>query len=104
MKLLVAIVSLLVPGILLAQSGAPSDFKGLVNILLNIISVLIVLVFALTFIVLAWSVVKAWIINADSEIEVEKGKRVALVGVIALVIMSGIWGILALLRTSLFGV
>lgn len=92
---------LLLPGAVSAQS--PDNFKELVAIFIDIISVLIPFVFALTLIVIIWGLTKAWIINAGSEEGVEKGKQIALAGVIALVIMSGIWGILAILRAGLFG-
>jgi len=43
-------------------------------------------------------------INLRLRLFYEEGKYVAIVGVIALVIMSGIWGILQILRSSIFGV
>ena len=60
-------------------------------------------IFALTFIVFIWGIMKAWILNAGDESEIEKGKKLALWGVIVLAVMSGIWGILALLQNSFFG-
>lgn len=88
------------PGIVAAQA----TFKSFVNGLLQIINALIPAVFALTFLVLIWGIVKAWILNAGDTNEIEQGKRLAVIGVIALVIMASIWGILALLRRSLFNI
>lgn len=84
-------------------SAQPKDFAGLVGVFIDIISAIIPLIFALTFIVLIWGIAKAWILRADNETEVENGKKLVVVGVIGLVVMSGIWGILAILRSSLFG-
>jgi hypothetical protein len=95
-------ILVLAPFVALAQ--APSNFRELVGVLLGIVNVLVPVVFALTFVVLAWGIIRAWILNAGDEHEIERGKHLVIVGVIALVIMSGIWGILELLRRGLFGV
>ncbi len=87
----------------LASAQAPTTFAGLVGVFLSIINVLIPAVFALTFVVLVWGIIKAWILNAGDAQEIEQGKRLVVIGVVVLVIMSGIWGILELLRRSLFG-
>lgn len=79
-----------------------SNFNDLVNALIEIILLLVPLIFAITLIVIVWGVVKAWFINAGDTTKVEEGKQLVLVGVIALVFMSGIWGILRLLHNSLF--
>jgi hypothetical protein len=94
----------LVPTLALgATVGAPSDFKGLVDILLGIMQTLVLLVFGLTFLTIIWSVVKGWIIHGGDAEGVESGKNVVLVGIIALVVMTSIWGILYLLKSSIFG-
>lgn len=92
----------MLPTLVFAQ-GAPKDFKGFVDIILDINQTLVYLIFALTFIVLAWAVVNTWILNAGDEASIAKGKQIITVGVVVLVIMSGIWGILALLRAGIFG-
>lgn len=79
------------------------DFKGLVAILTNYISLLVPIIFALTFLYIAWGIIKAWVINAGDEGAVEEGKKIALVGVIALAFMFGIWGVLRILQGALFG-
>jgi hypothetical protein len=60
------------------------------------------LVFAITLLVIVWKVIDAWIIHGGDEAKVEEGKHTAIVGIIALVVMSGIWGILSILQYSLF--
>ncbi len=82
----------------------PGNFREFVGILLDIINVLVVFVFALSFLAILWGVTSAWIIGGGNEIEIARGKKIVLVGVIVLVIMTGIWGILELLRYSLFGI
>lgn len=79
----------------------PQNFSDVVAGLLDIISLIIPLIFTITLLVIIWKVIDAWILNAGDETKVREGKQVALIGVIALVIMSGVWGIVALLRSSL---
>ncbi len=92
-----------VPGVVRAAQ-APTDFASFVGLLTGIINILIPLIFTLTLIVLMWGIIKSWILNGGDPSEIEKGKKIVTVGIFALVIMSGIWGIIALLRFSFFGV
>ena len=80
----------------------PSNFSELVGIFLTLINGLIPVVFALTFTVLVFFVIKDWIL-VGSEESIKNGKNRLLIGVIALAVMSGVWGLIALLKTSLFG-
>lgn len=82
---------------------APRDFKGFVDILLNIIQTLVILIFSLTFLAIMWGLVRGWIIHGGDTDKIEEGRNVIFVGVIVFVIMSSVWGVLALLRASLFG-
>ena len=59
-------------------------------------------IFALTIVVLTWGIIKAWVINGGDEAAVAEGKKMALIGVIALLFMFGIWGIVAMLQDSIF--
>lgn len=86
-----------------ATVSAPKDFKGLVATITSIIGTLVLLIFALTFLVFMWGVIKGWVINGGDSDGVETGKNVVLTSIIALVVMSSIWGILRLLQMSLFG-
>ncbi len=87
----------------LVAFAAPRNFAEVVNHILYYVQLLIPIVFALTFIVLSWGVVKSWIMNDGNAEKVGEGRTLVLYGVIGLLIMSGIWGILALLRSSFFG-
>ena len=101
MKYLLPVV-LLLP--VIAHAQQPRNFNELVNIFLSIINnALIPAVFTLTFFVIIWGIVKTWIMSPGDEAEREKGKQLVFAGIIALVIMSGIWGIVALLRFGFFG-
>ncbi len=81
----------------------PTTFAGLVNVFLDIITNLVFLLFAVTFIFFVWQMIKMWIINGGDESAVADGKQVLLATIIGLVVMSGLWGILALIRNGVFG-
>ena len=83
--------------------GAPYNFAELVGQFIGILSLVIPLLFSLSLLVIVWKIIDTWIINAGDVSKVDEGKKFVLYGVIVLVVMSGIWGILALLRASIFG-
>ncbi len=78
----------------------PATFAELVSRIIDIIGLLVPVIFTLTIIVLSWGIIKAWIINSGDEKSVAEGKNVAIVGVVALVFMVGIWALLAILQSS----
>jgi hypothetical protein len=82
--------------------NSTSTFADFVKQFIDLISMVVPILFALVIVYLSWGIIKAWVINGGDEASVEEGKKVALVGVIALVFMFGIWGILAMLQSSLF--
>lgn len=86
-----------------ANVAAPKNFKEFLDIFNGIIKILIPFIFALTFITIIWGVIRAWVMGEGSPDDIEKGKKIVFVGVIALVVMTSIWGILALLKLSIFG-
>jgi hypothetical protein len=79
-----------------------NSFGDLVANFISIITLLIPLIFAFTLLIIIWKVIDAWIIHGGDESKVEDGKNTIIVGIIALVVMSGIWGILSILQSSLF--
>ena len=81
----------------------PTDLRSFLGILTGLINILIPLIFGLTFLMIAWGVIKAWVMGDASEEDVDTGKKIAFVGVIALVLMVSIWGIVRLLQNGLFG-
>jgi hypothetical protein len=84
------------------NSSDLNNFSDLVSSFIGIIALLIPLIFAITLLFIVWKVIDAWVIHGGDEGKVEDGKHVVIVGVIALVIMSGIWGILSILQNSFF--
>ena len=78
------------------------DFKDLVFTLTDLINLIIPLIFAVTLVVVVWKITQAWIIGGGDPQSVEAGKNTVLVAVIALVVMTSIWGIVRLLQSSLF--
>jgi hypothetical protein len=78
------------------------NFSDVVSKLLGIIDLIVPLLFGLTLLFIVWGVVDAWIIHGGDEGRVEEGKNTIVIGVISLVVMSGIWGILSILKYSLF--
>lgn len=95
------LLALLPVGVFAATS--PKDFKSFIAFINEIIGTVIILIFALTLVVFMWGIVKGWIINGGEAEGVANGKQVVMVGVIALSIMSAVWGIVYFLQTSLFG-
>ncbi len=97
------VLTLLTPLSFAYAAAAPGDFASLVAIVIGIIKTLIVLVFTLTFLVIIWGVVKGWIIGGGEAEGIESGKNTLFAGIVALVVMLSIWGILEILKSSLFG-
>ncbi|MCA9366226.1 hypothetical protein KC722_01465 [Candidatus Kaiserbacteria bacterium] len=81
----------------------PTTFAELVSFLIETLSLVIPLIFGLTLLFIIWKIVDSWIISGGDATKISEGKQYALIGIIALVIMSSIWGILQILRHSLFG-
>ena len=97
-------MAMLIPACASAATIAPPrDLKGFVSLISDLIALLIVFVFALTFLTVVWGVIKGWVVGGGDTEGVEQGKKVIFAGIIGLVIMSSIWGILYLLRASFFG-
>ncbi len=83
--------------------NAPKDFKGVVSLLTDIIGTLVILTFALTFLAFMWGIIKSWVMHGEDPSSIESGRNIVVTSVIALVIMVSIWGILTMLKRSLFG-
>lgn len=81
----------------------PTTFKGLVQFILDFINILIPALFGLLFIYLVWKIIDAWIIHAGDEKKLEEGKRLITTAVVVFVLMLSTWGIVALIKSSLFG-
>jgi len=86
------------------MQGTPKNFAELVGEFIGILSLIVPLIFGLTLLFFIWKIVDSWVINAAEPKKVEEGKQYALVGVIVLVVMSGIWAIVNIIQSSFFGI
>ncbi len=82
----------------------PTTFSGLVNLFLGLINIAIPLIFGALFVFLVWKIFNSWVINAADEGAREEGRQYAVVAVIVFVVMIIAWGIVAMLRSSIFGI
>ena len=81
----------------------PTTFAKLVEGLINLINLAIPLIISVIFLVLVWKIFDAWVINAADEKKREEGKRIALTAVLVMVVMLAVWGIVTMIKNSLFG-
>lgn len=81
----------------------PRDFAELVDMFLEFIELLVPFVFSLALLVIVWKIIDAWVINAGDTKKVEEGRQYAVWGVLVLVVMSAVWAIVRLIRSSIFG-
>lgn len=79
-----------------------NTFSDIVGFVVGFINQLIPLLFGLTLLVIIWRVIDAWIIHGGDGKKIDDGKQTIIVGVIVLVVLSGVWGLVALLQNSLF--
>ena len=83
--------------------NTPTTFAGLVDHFLGLINMFIPLLFTLVFLYLVWKIFDVWIINASDEKKREEGKKIAFTAVIVFVVMLIVWGVVAMIRQSIFG-
>lgn len=83
-----------------ASNSSDKDFAWLLAQFTEIIDVLVLVVFAVTFTIVLWQIINAWIIHGGNAMKVEEANKTIFIGVVVLVIMASVWGIVALLRSS----
>ncbi len=83
--------------------NTPTTFSDLVIEFANLINLIIGFLFAFAFVFLVWKMFDTWIIHADDEGKRDEGKQTAVVAVIVLVVLALVWGIVNIIRQSLFG-
>lgn len=81
----------------------PTTFKELVDLFLMFINYLIPALFAVVFVYVIWKIINAWVLNAGDEKKVAEGKTLILVAVLVFILMLSTWGIIGMLRRSVFG-
>jgi hypothetical protein len=84
-------------------AAPPSTLRELINIFIGIINLLIPLIFVAVFAFMVWKLVDAWVLNAADEQKQTAGKSYLIAAVVALVLAISTWGIITLLRQSIFG-
>lgn len=84
-------------------SSAPTTYSGFVSLVIDIINILISALFGLLFVYLIWKVIDTWILNPGDQAKREAGKKYALSAVVVMVIMISAWGIVAMIKQSVFG-
>jgi uncharacterized membrane protein YqjE len=80
----------------------PTTLASLVDLLLRYVNALIPFLLAVVFVVVVWKLVTAWVIHADDPEKQKEGRMVALVAVLVFVVMAIAWGLVELVRSSLF--
>ncbi len=81
----------------------PTTFAGVVKFIVDFIGILIPALFGLVFLYVVWKIIDAWIIHAGDDKKLEEGKRMVTVAVLVFVLMVSTWGIVALIKTTVFG-
>ncbi len=77
-----------------------TNVQTIVNKIGDIVELLIPIVFAIALLVFFWGLVK-FILSAGDEDAKETGKRIMIWGIIALFVMSAVWGLVRLLASTL---
>ena len=85
------------------MTKTPTTYSGLVEEIIKIINLIIPAIFAVIFVYFVWKVIDAWIINAGDEKKRAEGKQYAMIAVLVFVLMVSAWGIVAMVKSSLFG-
>jgi succinate dehydrogenase/fumarate reductase cytochrome b subunit len=80
----------------LSLAAAPEDFKGFVQIVLDLVSYAIPVLVGLTFVAFLWGMA-VFILNAGNEEKRAEGKKLMFIGVVALFVMLSVWSIVLVL-------
>jgi hypothetical protein len=83
--------------------NTPTTYSGFVDLLIGFINIIIPAMFAILFVIIVWKIIDAWVLHAGDPQKRDEGKRLAVTAVIVLVVGISVWGIVAILRSSLFG-
>jgi|AntRauTorckE6833_2_1112554.scaffolds.fasta_scaffold00021_92 hypothetical protein len=86
------------------ESATSMTFQDLIDTFLQIINeVLIPILLTVTLAVIIWKVIEMLLLHPGDEQARTSGKRVIVLGVIVMTVILSVWGIVALIRTSIFG-
>lgn len=87
----------------MSPQTTPTSYSELVTFIIGFINILIPALFAVVFLYFIWKVIDSWVINGGDQAKVEEGKQYATAAVIAFVVMISAWGIVAMIKSSIFG-
>lgn len=81
----------------------PTSFVELVDGIIGVINILIPTLFGIVFIFIVWKIIDAWVINGGDQRKREEGRQLLGIGIAVFLLMFVSWGVIALIRTALFG-
>jgi hypothetical protein len=77
------------------------DFRGLVQIIIDLIKSLVPLIVALTLLVFIWGIFQ--LVRSNSEDSRKEAIAVITYGIISLFVMVSVWGLVSILTSTFFG-
>lgn len=80
----------------------PTTFSEFVAFIIGIINLIIPTLFAVLFVFLVWKILDSWVIHAGDQTKREEGKKYAVAAVIVFVLMISAWGIVTMIKNSVF--
>ncbi len=84
-------------------SAQPTDFKGVVGIIENILDLAFPALLALALLIFFWGLSRL-LASGGNETSVKEGKELMLWGITGLFVMVSMWGIVILLTNSFFDI
>ncbi|MCA9354802.1 MAG: hypothetical protein KC877_04755 [Candidatus Kaiserbacteria bacterium] len=82
----------------------PTTYAGLVNEVINIVNLAIPALFGFLFLYFMWKMIDTWILHAGDPNQIDDGKKYAMAAVVVFVLAIITYGLIRLIRNSLFGV
>lgn len=77
-----------------------SNFGDVSDLIVDLFNTIIAFLVTLIVVYFIWTIIQTWIIGGGDPSEVERGKQKFMVGFIVLICVIGLWGIVAMVRTT----
>lgn len=87
----------------MSPTSAPSTYSELIDIIIGLINIAIPLLFGVLFVYFIWKMIDAWVLHPGDQAKRDAGKQYLVAALLVFVIMVSAWGIVNLIRQSLFG-
>jgi hypothetical protein len=87
----------------MTPSSPPGTYSEFVILIIDIINLAIPLMFGLVFAYFIWRMIEAWVLHPGDKMKRDEGKRYLSAAIIVFVVMVSAWGIVNLIKQSLFG-